>query len=231
MSTSHTPNHSAEVLARCTEIATLWMPHDEERRVGVIVQVQAIYERLLSWGWGKVDKDELDHATVGYSRICTSYECCEWLPFDVMSDWEDNLYCILQDEERWEKYRNNGTCVSELADILRAENPITPVSESDAFDLFMADPRPYNLHALQHMFEYMLRKNSHLAEVQELSLTCPDDISEETRLDDVITALQQSPRTDEEIHAAADIMVHTFHRGQLLSYLSPEPEVQTDLSS
>lgn len=61
------------------------------------------------------------HATIGYSRVVGSYECCEWLPFDLVPDWEDDLYCWLIDQEAWSEARDNGDSIQDLAERLRAE--------------------------------------------------------------------------------------------------------------
>lgn len=101
-------------------IAALWESRPE-RVADVTEQVRAIHDKLIEWGWETVDREELDHATICYSRAVGSYECCEWLPFDVMPGWEDDLYCLLMDEERWQEYREANRCTSELAATLRRE--------------------------------------------------------------------------------------------------------------
>jgi hypothetical protein len=106
-------------------IAALWESRPE-RLADVTDQVRTIHDKLIEWGWKTVDRDQLDHATICYSRIVASYECCEWLPFDLVPAWEDDLYCLLMDEDdgRWQEYRNAGKCTSELAEIIRNETNI-----------------------------------------------------------------------------------------------------------
>ena len=111
-----------ESTALFASIAALWESRPEclER---VTDQVRAIHDKLIEWGWETVDRDELDHATIQYSRACGVHECCEWLPFDVMPDWEDDLYCLLmdEDEDRWMACINENRPVWELAETLRRE--------------------------------------------------------------------------------------------------------------
>ncbi len=104
-------------------VAELWTRQNPERLGRVLEQVGQIAAKLHEWGWSTLDKDELDHATIAYSRICTSYECCDWLPFDVMPNWQDDLYCLLldEDETRWLDYRTTNRCTSELAALIRQE--------------------------------------------------------------------------------------------------------------
>lgn len=92
-----------------------------ERIADVTEQVRAIHDKLIEWGWQEVDCDELDHATIQYSRACSVHECCQWLPFDVMPNWEDDLYCLLMDEDRWLAHVNANRPVWELAETLRRE--------------------------------------------------------------------------------------------------------------
>ena len=110
-----------EVRALFASVAGEWedRPH---RLPGVIEQVEAIASKLKEWGWGEdIGRDELMHATIGYSRVVGSYECCEWLPFDLVPDWEDDLYCWLIDQEAWSEARDNGDSIQDLAERLRAE--------------------------------------------------------------------------------------------------------------
>ena len=104
-------------------VAAEWedRPH---RLPGVIEQVEVIAMKLKEWGWGEdIDRDELMHATIGYSRVVVSYECCGWLPFDLVPDWEDNLYCWLMDEDAWHEARDSdtGDSIQDLAERLRSE--------------------------------------------------------------------------------------------------------------
>ena len=100
-------------------IAAEWedLPEHLER---VTEQVRAIHEKLIEWGWGEVDREELDHATIAYSRACIDYECSEWLPFEVMPSWEDDLYCLLIDEEFWREKRDENFTGDDIAKMLRA---------------------------------------------------------------------------------------------------------------
>ncbi len=101
-------------------IAAEWEQRPE-RLASVTEQVRAIHDKLIEWGWETVDRDELDHATIQYSRACSVHECCQWLPFDVMPNWEDDLYCLLMDEDQWLAHVNANRPVWELAETLRRE--------------------------------------------------------------------------------------------------------------
>ena len=122
-----------ESTALFASIAALWESRPEclER---VTDQVRAIHDKLIEWGWETVDRDELDHATIQYSRACGVHECCEWLPFDVMPDWEDDLYCLLmdEDEDRWMACINENRPVWELAETLRREANVQALSHEGA---------------------------------------------------------------------------------------------------
>lgn len=100
-------------------IAASWESRPEclER---VTEQVKAIHAKLIEWGWKTVNRDELDHATIAYSRVCVDYECSDWLPFDVMPCWEDDLYCILMDEDFWREQRSKNLMGYEIARMIRA---------------------------------------------------------------------------------------------------------------
>lgn len=74
-------------------IAALW-EHRPECLQRVSAQVKAIHDKLVEWGFD-TDEESLGHATIAYSKACSNYECVEWLPFDVMPGWEDDLWCIL----------------------------------------------------------------------------------------------------------------------------------------
>lgn len=121
MKPSDSPPASEAV--RCDDlfasVASLWESRPEclERVTG---QVRAIHGQLINWGWGAVDRDELYHATIAYSRVCVECECCEWLPFDVMPNWEDGLYCVLMDEDFWREKRAENIMGYEIAEMLRA---------------------------------------------------------------------------------------------------------------
>jgi len=109
------------IRALFASVAAEWegRPH---RLPEVIEQVEAIASKLKEWGWGEdIERDELMHATIGYSRVVVSYECCEWLPFDLVPDWEDDLYCWLMDEDAWHEARDNGDSIQVLAERLRSE--------------------------------------------------------------------------------------------------------------
>lgn len=101
------------------EIAALWEDRPE-RLADVTEQIRAIHAKLVEWDMEPTDRDELDHATIAYSRVVVSYECVQWLPFDLVPNWEDDLYCVLLDEDRWQEAREKGQCTSKLADELRA---------------------------------------------------------------------------------------------------------------
>ena len=140
-----TDSPPASKAVRCDDlfasIAALWESRPE-RLADVTEQVRAIHDKLIEWGWKTVERDELDHATICYSRIVGSYECCEWLPFNVVPGWEDDLYCLLmdEDEERWQKYRDERRCTSELAALIRSE---ANAEVSDSAPLGGAfDPKP-----------------------------------------------------------------------------------------
>lgn len=102
------------------EIAALWEDRPECLQ-RVADQVREIYGKLVEWGFGCRDRDDLDHATIQYSHACCIHECSEWLPFDVMPNWEDDLYCLLLDEDRWLAHVNANRPVWELAETLRRE--------------------------------------------------------------------------------------------------------------
>jgi hypothetical protein len=102
-------------------IATEWEDHPD-RLPDVIQQVEAIAAKLQEWnGEEAVTREDLMLATIGYSRIVSSYECCEWLPFDLVPNWETDLYCWLTDEAAWNTARNNGDSISELAQMLHSK--------------------------------------------------------------------------------------------------------------
>ncbi len=122
--TTENVNTTAPAASRSSDlfasIAALWESRPE-RLVDVTDQVKAIHDKLIEWGWQTVDRDELDHATIQYSQACSVHECCQWLPFDVMPNWEDDLYCLLMDEDRWRAHINANRPVWELAETLRHE--------------------------------------------------------------------------------------------------------------
>lgn len=93
----------------------------EECLADVGDQIAAIHAKLVEWGMTPETRDELDHATIAYSRVVGSYECVQWLPFDLVPNWEDDLYCVLMNEERWAASREKGQDTSKLADELRAQ--------------------------------------------------------------------------------------------------------------
>ena len=100
-------------------VAAMW-EHRPAELARVTDQVRAIHYKLIEWGWGEVDRDELDHATIAYSRVCVEYECCDWLPFDVMPNWEDDLYCVLMDEDFWREQRDQNHMGYDIAEMIRA---------------------------------------------------------------------------------------------------------------
>lgn len=92
----------------------------KERRAEVADQIAAIYAKLVEWRMTPETRDELDHATIAYSRVCAEYECCEWLPFDVMPNWEDDLFCIMMDEDLWREQRDKNRMGYEIAEMIRS---------------------------------------------------------------------------------------------------------------
>ena len=102
-------------------IAGEWEPRPQELE-RVTDQVRSIHGKLMEWGWEEVDRDELDHATIAYSRACIDYECCEWLPFAAMPGWEDDLYCILMDEDFWREKRDENFTGDAIAEMLRSRD-------------------------------------------------------------------------------------------------------------
>jgi hypothetical protein len=64
------------------------------------------------------ERDDLLCVAVAYSTACRIHECSDWLPFDVMPNWEDDVFCILEDEEQWKMAVDLGT-VRLLATTLR----------------------------------------------------------------------------------------------------------------
>lgn len=101
-------------------LAALWDDRPE-RLAAVTEQIRAIHAKLCEWRMNPSDRDELDYATTCYARVCASYECVQWLPFDLMPNWEDDLYCVLMDEDRWQEYRDANRPTWELATALRDE--------------------------------------------------------------------------------------------------------------
>ena len=99
-------------------IAALW-EHRPEELERVASQVKAIHDKLPQWGWETVDEEELDHATIAYSKACASYYCCEWLPFDVMGDWEEDVWAILMDEEFYFEQRALNKMGYDIAEMIR----------------------------------------------------------------------------------------------------------------
>lgn len=107
-----------ELMELCGSIAVLWESR-QERVADVANQVREIHDKLVEWGWTEVDREELDNATICYSRACAVHECCQWLPFDVMPNWEEDLYCLLMDEDKWEACMDANGDACELAKVMR----------------------------------------------------------------------------------------------------------------
>lgn len=105
-------------------IAAQW-EHRPERLADVTEQIRAIYEKLVEWRMTPDTRDDLDHATIGYSRVCVEYECCDWLPFDVMPGWEDDLFCWLMDEDFWREQRDLNRMGYDIAKMIRAREENT----------------------------------------------------------------------------------------------------------
>ena len=68
------------------------------------------------------DKQDLDLVAVAYSKACEIHECSSWLPFNLMPGWEDDVFCILEDEDAWFAVVNAGESVAELAARLKGGN-------------------------------------------------------------------------------------------------------------
>lgn len=100
-------------------IAAQWESRPE-RLADVIEQVKAIYEKMCEWRMTPDTRDELDHGTICYSHVCVSYNCCQWLPFGVMPDWEDDLYSVLMDEDFWREQRDLNRMGYDIAEMIRA---------------------------------------------------------------------------------------------------------------
>jgi hypothetical protein len=102
-------------------IAAQWEDRPE-RLADVTDQVRAIYEKMCEWRMTPETRDDLDHGTMGYSRVCVSYECVQWLPFDVMPGWEDDLFCVLMDEDFWAEQRELNKQGYDIAEMIRARD-------------------------------------------------------------------------------------------------------------
>jgi len=105
-------------------IAAQWEDRPE-RLADVTDQVRAIYEKMCEWRMTPDTRDDLDHGTMAYSRVCVSYECVQWLPFDVMSGWEDDLFCVLMDEDFWAEQRELNKQGYDIAEMIRARDENT----------------------------------------------------------------------------------------------------------
>ena len=102
-------------------IAEEWEARDERVRE-VAEQVREIHRKLVKWDVPPADMDELDWATMRFSDVVVSYECCQWLPFRLVPNWEDDLFClVLGDEDIWREWRNEGKDIAKLAAELRKE--------------------------------------------------------------------------------------------------------------
>lgn len=110
-------------------IAAQW-ENRPERLADVTEQVRSIYEKLVEWRMTPKTRDELDHATIAYSHACVSYECVQWLPFDVMPNWEDDLYCVLMDEDFWSEQRDQNRMGYEIAEMIRTREANDPLSDA-----------------------------------------------------------------------------------------------------
>ena len=84
-------------------------------------QIEA-FERLLQERGGMTGSRSEDVMLVAcyYSRVVGSYECCEWLPFQDMSGWEEDVKSIIEDEDYWCAARNQGKMGYEIWDDLKA---------------------------------------------------------------------------------------------------------------
>ena len=47
------------------------------------------------------DRDDLNLVAIAYSRACSEHECTGWLPFNLMPEWESDVFCLLEDEDAW----------------------------------------------------------------------------------------------------------------------------------
>ena len=84
-------------------------------------QIEA-FERLLQERGGMTGSRSEDVMLVAcyYSRVVGSYECCEWLPFQDMGGWEEDVKSIIEDEDYWCAARNQGKMGYEIWDDLKA---------------------------------------------------------------------------------------------------------------
>lgn len=111
-----------EVYCMCADIAAKWEGRPE--RIGeVTAQVKTIHDKLLEWGWKDIDPETLDGVTMDFSRIVSYHECVQWLPFDVIGDWEDELFVLLhsEDEATWRAAADKQEDFHALAEKIRKE--------------------------------------------------------------------------------------------------------------
>jgi hypothetical protein len=70
------------------------------------------------------DAADLELAAGAYSKACGVHECSGWLPFNVMPGWQDDVFCILEDEDAWLAAINANESIDMLADRLRSQNEV-----------------------------------------------------------------------------------------------------------
>jgi hypothetical protein len=90
---------------------------------GTIRQVEAFKDLIDQRGGTMVGDlyEDLTLAAIAYSEACARHECAGWLPFDLMPNWEADVYCILEDEGRWNAAMESNESILDLADRLKKE--------------------------------------------------------------------------------------------------------------
>ena len=101
-------------------------------------QIEA-FERLLQERGGMTGSRSEDVMLVAcyYSRVVGSYECCEWLPFQDMGGWEEDVKSIIEDEDYWCAARNEGKMGYEIWEVLKARS-----------GAYQSDPAPLVLYPI-----------------------------------------------------------------------------------
>lgn len=91
---------------------------------GTIEQIAALAKVIEDRGGSMTgdDHEDLTLAAGAYSRACTMHECTGWLPFNVMPGWEDDVFCLLENEDAWHAAINENKSVHDLARSLRTAN-------------------------------------------------------------------------------------------------------------
>jgi hypothetical protein len=81
--------------AECDQLSAQWRHSTPD-------QFYAFLELIRQRGWLSAPiREPLEWAASAYALACYMHECCGWLPFPDMPDWENDVVAIIEDEAKW----------------------------------------------------------------------------------------------------------------------------------